>query len=147
MFTICKQKHKTNTNDIGASFIAQRTHTKGNRVFHSSMYYSSVHDLCSVVRWWRCLSSIVRMMDTYLLSLSLSLSELESLELLPPPDAAAVMAAATVASTPATSKTYTSLFKYFEIIHGHHNIHIKCSTKGLTTRSKHKLVAIYDIFI
>ena len=90
-------------------------------------------------------------MDTYLLSLSLSLSELESLELLSPPDAAAaaaaVMAAATVASTPATSVTYTSLFKYFKIIHGHHNIHIKCSTKGLTTRSKHKQVAIYDIFI
>ena len=58
------------------------------------------------------------MPDTY--RLSLSLSELESLELLPPPDAATVMAAATVASTPATSKTYTSLFKYFEMIHGHH---------------------------
>ena len=126
MFTICKQIHKTNTNDIGACFIARRTHTKGNRVFHSSMYYSCVHDLCSVVRWWRCLSSSVRMMDTYLLSLSLSLSELESLELLSPPDAAAaaaVMAAATVASTPATSKTYTSLFKYFEIIHVHHTSH------------------------
>ena len=51
------------------------------------------------------------MMDTYLLSLSLS--ELESLELLPPPDAAAaVMAAATVASTPAASVTYNMLYKY-----------------------------------
>ena len=52
------------------------------------------------------------MMDTYLLSLSLS--ELESLELLPPPDAAAaaVMAATTVASTPAASVTYNILYKY-----------------------------------
>jgi len=56
------------------------------------------------------------MMDTYLLSLSLSLSELKSLELLPPPDPTN-RAAATVASKPAASVTFNSLFKYFEIIH------------------------------